>query len=365
MNAKLRTVEQMVDSITIKNFRSFDEVKIDKLQRVNLVVGDNGSGKTALLEALFLAAGASPELLLRARRWRGLEGNISGSPDAITEALWADMFHRFRVGRPVFIGLKGDGEQNRSVTISLYKSGAVKIVPPLRNKPGAPPTVVNQPGPIEFKYQIQGFNDHTVRPVLTSEGYQFTELPQSLIRASFYAANQTSPGAEAANHFSGLSKEYKDIQFRSVFKSIYPKINDISLELSASHPLLFVSSNDVPKKIPIGLASGGSNKLAAILLSMATMEGGLIIVDEIENGFYYKRLPEIWDAIIQFSRHYNCQVFASSHSFECIKALAAYAQQSPDDFSLLRTVSTLSGTEIRHFHGSQFADAIIDNVEVR
>ena len=55
----------MVNSFSIKNFRSFNEVKVEGCKRINLIVGDNGSGKTALLEALFLAAGVSPELLLR------------------------------------------------------------------------------------------------------------------------------------------------------------------------------------------------------------------------------------------------------------------------------------------------------------
>ena len=53
---------QMVDSVNIRNFRSFSDVKIDGCRRINIIVGENGSGKTALLEALFLAAGVSPEL---------------------------------------------------------------------------------------------------------------------------------------------------------------------------------------------------------------------------------------------------------------------------------------------------------------
>lgn len=62
----------MVESITLRNFKGYSDCKIENLRRINLVVGDNGSGKTALLEALFLAAGATPELVLRARQWRGL-----------------------------------------------------------------------------------------------------------------------------------------------------------------------------------------------------------------------------------------------------------------------------------------------------
>jgi DNA replication and repair protein RecF len=42
-----------VKRIYAKNFRSFDEVTFDFVDGVNFVVGDNGVGKTTLLEALF------------------------------------------------------------------------------------------------------------------------------------------------------------------------------------------------------------------------------------------------------------------------------------------------------------------------
>jgi hypothetical protein len=45
---------RMIDTIEIKNFRCFDRANLEDLKTVNLVVGRNGSGKTAFLEALFL-----------------------------------------------------------------------------------------------------------------------------------------------------------------------------------------------------------------------------------------------------------------------------------------------------------------------
>ena len=71
---------QMIDSLSIKNFRLFKDVKVDGCRRINILVGENGSGKTALLEALFLAAGVSPELALRTRAWRGVDAErVSGT----------------------------------------------------------------------------------------------------------------------------------------------------------------------------------------------------------------------------------------------------------------------------------------------
>ncbi|MFZ0862026.1 MAG: AAA family ATPase, partial [Candidatus Sulfotelmatobacter sp.] len=39
----------MIESLTIENFRCFEKTTISDLRRVNVVVGNNGAGKTALL----------------------------------------------------------------------------------------------------------------------------------------------------------------------------------------------------------------------------------------------------------------------------------------------------------------------------
>ena len=44
----------LLNDLTIENFRSFENYKLDKLARVNLLVGDNNCGKTSVLEAVRL-----------------------------------------------------------------------------------------------------------------------------------------------------------------------------------------------------------------------------------------------------------------------------------------------------------------------
>ena len=49
-----QSIEIMLPSFHIKNYRLFKDMKIDSLKRVNLIVGKNNVGKTSLLEALWL-----------------------------------------------------------------------------------------------------------------------------------------------------------------------------------------------------------------------------------------------------------------------------------------------------------------------
>ena len=71
---------QMIESFEAENFRCFDSVKLTNLKRVNIITGENASGKTVLLEAFFAAARGAPEALLFLNQFRGI---IIGTPTGI------------------------------------------------------------------------------------------------------------------------------------------------------------------------------------------------------------------------------------------------------------------------------------------
>ena len=228
-----------------------------------------------------------------------------------------------------------------------------------------PPTLQPPPSPIEFKWKVQGFPDFVSAPRVEGGNLTFPSAPDSHVKWSFFAANRTAPNMEVANRFSHLSRSFRDEKFVRDFNQLYPSIKGLSVEVSAGSPMLFAKVEDLPEKIPLSLASGGMSKLAAILLAMPEMEGGLIMIDEIENGIYYKRLPMVWKALLEFSRVYNCQLFVSTHSGECIDAAATLAQETPEEFSVMRTVLEKGETQVRHFNGDRFGDAIEENIEIR
>jgi AAA15 family ATPase/GTPase len=63
----------MINDVDIQNYKCFERLTINGCRRINVIVGDNGSGKTSLLEAMFLALGGTTELVIRFRQNRGLD----------------------------------------------------------------------------------------------------------------------------------------------------------------------------------------------------------------------------------------------------------------------------------------------------
>jgi hypothetical protein len=319
-----------------------------------------------MLEALFLAAGVSPELAMRTRTWRGVsDGQMSGTHEDLHEALWGDLFHKFQSKQPALISLKGTGEQERSVTVWLNKRGAVQAIPPGRDRPGAQVVVVPIRTPIEFKYKVKGLREFTIAPTFEDGNLVYPPAPASHIKGSFFAANRSAPSTEVANRFSALSKSFLEGEFIEKFTHLYNGISTLSIEMVAGAPMVFAGVESLPEKIPLSLASGGMSKLAAILLAITDQSGGIILVDEIENGFYYKRLPLMWNAILDFARFYHCQIFVSTHSEECLKAAASLAEKSPEEFAIIRTSLEGGETKVRSFAGEQFVMAMQEDMEVR
>lgn len=61
---------------------------------------------------------------------------------------------------------------------------------------------------------------------------------------------------------------------------------------------------------------------------MLSFQNGVVLIDEIENGLHHSVLAKVWEGIFQWAIKYNVQVFASTHSIECIHA---FHHASPPD----------------------------------
>lgn len=357
----------MVDSFHIRNFRSFADVLVDDCRRFNIVVGDNGSGKTALLEALFLAAGTSPELVLRTSSWRGVEyQTVTATTEDLERGLWADLFHNFKTNQPATVALTGTDAHTRSVTVSFQKAGSGRIIPPSRKSPvRVSPTIVREPPKIRFLWKIKNRPSIEIVPVFLEGKLQIPPSPEVYLKGALFSSTHATSNQEINTRFSKLSRIFAEQEFIDKFREHFPRISTLSIEYFLGSSVLAAGVENIPEKIALGMASGGMNKLAAILLTMAEQAGGVILIDEIENGFYYERLPFILSTILDFANRYDCQVFASTHSQECLRAVAQLSDKHPEDFCLLRTVIGSEGSKIRRFDGEQFAHAVLDSVEVR
>ena len=91
------------------------------------------------------------------------------------------------------------------------------------------------------------------------------------------------------------------------------------------------------RKIPVAYMGDGISRLLTIILYMANLPNGVVLIDEIENGLHHKVIPKVWEAIGRAAREFNCQVIATTHSFELLEdALTGLGENYRDDFAFIR-----------------------------
>ncbi len=75
----------------------------------------------------------------------------------------------------------------------------------------------------------------------------------------------------------------------------------------------------------------GLGKFISFICLLQTNKNGYIFIDEIENGIHYSKLDMVWKTILTISKQQNVQVFATTHSKECIESYARVAKRLEDE----------------------------------
>ena len=344
----------MIRSMRIQNFRSFESLEAKDLGRINVVVGDNGAGKTALLEALYLACGNNPQNHIKLRTWRGLTpGNLVRftAADVASGALWRDMFYNFREDLIISIEIKG----TRTRTLSIERRERASHVPLSDFEASAP---------IVFKWKDAVGREQRSVPRMTRQGLEFPNTPAGISGAML--AGPISPD-EVAEQFSELDKRNRGQSILVGLRAQFPEIESLSVQVDQSAgQMLYASVSYFPEKIPLALISSGINRIVQILIAIEHFPGGTVLVDEIENGIYFTRLTKIWETIADSSKERQTQLFVSTHSGEALAALRPLVEKDVSSFRLLRVSKDKEGrSRLRVVSGDDLAAALEERVEVR
>ncbi len=358
----------MIESLEVENFRCFKRLSLDDLGLINVVVGDNGSGKTSLLEAISFGTGGSPFQAMKYRAWRGL-GNIGAVSllRSAYEAFWKDLFYKQDLTREIKVLLRGDAETRRSLRVFFQRQTVTPIsASDAGSEAASSPQDTTAIIPIVFEWTDAEDNPHPMMAQFIGTELVTEGTPLPALSAFFSSSFAAVIGPqEPASQFSSLSTAMKSEHFDDVFTTVYPHVSRLSVETVMGPPMIFCKVPWLPEKIPVGMVSSGAHKLMSLLLGMAHHARGAVFVDELENGFYYKALPDVWKALLRFAEEYRVQLFVTTHSRECLQAAAKIIRRKESKFRLIRVENVKGKRTVRKFAGDEFEAAVERNFELR
>ncbi len=345
-----------LESLEIHRFRAFDHLSIERFGRVNLVVGKNNVGKSSLLEALWLYAnqghpvvvwkileardeGRGPErtLPLRARSPMEEDVGIEDFADSVKQLFHrnSDTNYEARIGP--------QGVENRTLTISLGVN-LQKTAPLLKTSIGQQK---NDYGLDDWAYRLQeGKGERCVMvaanglDALTLEKFWDSVALTDLEDDVLSALRLIAPDVERVNMLTGRKRR------------------------NARTPVVKVAGLNEP--VPLKSLGDGMNRMFGISLALVSARNGMLLIDEIENGLHYSVQSNVWRLVFEVARRLNVQVFATTHSWDCITAFQQAAQEyEQDEGILIRLIEKKGKIVADSFNENELEIAAREEIEVR
>jgi AAA15 family ATPase/GTPase len=352
---------RMITEFTIKNFRCFEEITLKDLRRINIIVGSNASGKTALLEAIRLAAGGIPQTMISLNQARGIPFAMPQNPSLEAfESVWSNMFFNQDTDRTISFSCVDSLPVTRSLKVFFDKAKAFTSIS-IKSDTG-PSNIV----PLKFERVIGGTKSIAYATV-NSQGLPYLQaLPQLGPVMGFFAYSTRANQQETARSYSQLALRGKEKVLKETLQRVFPFIQDLTvLALIQGQEAIYVSLYDSPLKIPASVISAGVDKFLSLIIGISSHRQGVLLVDEIDNGFYFKTLPEIWSIMLKLTNESEGQIFASTHSWECLKAAIPTIRDDANAFTLIRTSRNVPECTAEVFRGEDVLSAIESDIEVR
>ena len=312
---------KMYKKITIENFRGIKHLVIDDFRQVNLFVGKNNCGKTSILESLFLLTGpTNAELPLRINTFRNLT--------IVDENSWRVIFNKLDVDSTIKIS--GElGKETRELKISPDKKSVFAL----------PQTTIDK-GELDIKssysaqsYAIDGlvleyirYKNKKPQKITTSiiangTGIKIKppEKYKESLRAVFINPRTIFSSRDMAKRFSDILIRKREDRIIKVLRQIEPSLKDLSLGVGD----IIYCDIGLNRLVPLNVMGDGMVRLLSIILTISDTENGIVLIDEIENGFHYTSQDILWNTIFAAAKEYNVQIFATTHSMECVNAFSS------------------------------------------
>lgn len=324
-------ISQHFSKIKIYEYKQLLNLNLQNLKKINIFAGDNNSGKTSLLESIYLLCYQNSfsglyEIIRR-------RGKISENRMDMT---W------FMEQIPLRIDIEGTfdsmpGKINinplREDTSTFDSTGYIKsiVLESIYNNHKQTSTVQVFD---DKKYITASDGNKVICPVVFSTPFFLNEPSRY---SKFYSKAVQSKSIERIINF--------------IRDFILPKIKDIRLadELQRFRVL----DEDFPIAMDLSSYGEGVQRVFFVSLLFAAAEHGVLLLDEFENAIHVELLAHFAEFIEELANEFDVQVFITSHSKECIDAFV-YNIKDIDSITYTSLIKNEDGIVTRQFSGKEY-----------
>jgi hypothetical protein len=362
----------MYRSFEARHFRALDRIELVDLSRLNIVTGINNIGKTALIEAIFVHSGAyAPQLMFQLNGFRGLQ-EFSVEFSSQSESPWDSFFPNFDTSEEVELSGLTDEVGRRNVRLKLVTDPETlgHITAPVQVDLTSP-AATSSPEPMKvlalsYKDENANSREQTFYQIVTPSGIRVQPaIPILPFRAFFISAAPPRAGEEA-RFFGQIQVNGLDKYVLETLRVMEPGLKRLLTVVLGQTPVIH-GDIGTGRLIPLPLMGAGMSRMAQIVTYMASVQKGVLLIDEIENGLHYSILQDVWRSVARVAKTLDVQIFATTHSRECViaahRAMAKESMQS--DLHLYRLDRDEDGIAAKLYDHETLLAAVQTGLEFR
>ena len=349
-------------NIEIKNFRGIDHLKIDDFSRVNVLLGQNNSGKTTVLEAIaMLMSMSNPDI-----------------PQAINAVRARKPFSKFidiqyyfnnlNVATPPEVAAEQTDGGSRHLKLAL--SYVFDELADPQNEPQQQMGTIKYVNTLEMNFDVaNGTSKQNYQSWLrvNSQG-----LVVNRKVADGYLENKRAwltPSdlmtSNLANDLAELFKRNRKDAILALLKLFDPRINGIEILTDD----IYVGFDGMTQMLSLSMMGDGLRRYLNIVAAAANPLTNILLIDEIDNGLHYSVYRKLWQSLFALASATDKQIFVSTHSKETLYYLNEMLQEAPDyksDMRLYTLERTLKkGMQAYMYTYEGLSEACNNDVELR
>jgi len=353
---------------------------------MNLFVGENNTGKSCLLEAVGLYAGQNPVTDIletafrrstgRVRPW--IKEGMNEESSSLRHPVF-DLFHWVgpRVVEPVIIGQIGDPSPLR-VEVQLQQrivddQGVARLVPVTSpSDPVADRLEIALPVHRGDK-QVALVTRNSVRRYTVRQRDPIVDTEKLFNENAIAVAHLPAGGfseQDAASMWDTLVQGPGQALVLDWLRMLEPKVEDLAYigqeGFQRSRTALLKVEGE--GRISLRSMGDGLTRLFHVGLAMASASKGILLIDEFENGLHWKVQEKLWNALSKAAQKFDVQIFATTHSRDCIGSFAAAGKELDGDDAMIYRLERLGESDNVYFLKLPLINidaAVREDVEVR
>ena len=308
------------NQLCIRGFRGLQDIALDDLGTLNVLIGANDSGKTSVLEAVFLLAGAGNlELSKRIQEFRDFPVHT------LDDLLY--LFHNRTNGSVIELSAQShDPNSGRGLSISTPQKDSTATIISTRGQEQLPVTghIDNRPAEshphLRYELTIRRGDKEDQAPYTGDLKFEESNLvirsepamQEAIIKARMITDRLRLDPAAVGE----VIVKKKKPELLKYLRMVNPLVQDISVHGSSAFIDIGTAS-----MLPGKMFGSGIMRACTILAYCILNRDQILLVDEIGSGLHYTALTPLLQAMVDLSNENGTQIFVTTQSLDVLKSL--------------------------------------------